>query len=70
VSRLGECAWLMVPGRRIHGLTHLPGSSTQAGAVPGSVGLAAEIPEKLWLGCRIDGSAFVEKVSGSRPGCP
>jgi hypothetical protein len=25
---------------------------------------------KIWRGCRIDASAFVEKVSGSRPGCP
>jgi MFS family permease len=25
--------------------------------------------KKSWLGCRIDTSAFVEKVSGSHPGC-
>jgi hypothetical protein len=26
--------------------------------------------KKSWPGCRIDASVFVEKVSGSRPGCP
>jgi len=43
-----------------------PGSP---GFPAGPVGLTAEIPEKLWLGCRIDAGAFVERVSGSRPGC-
>ena len=26
--------------------------------------------ETILAGCRINASAFVEKVSGSRPGCP
>ena len=30
----------------------------------------AEAWRQSWPGCRIDASAFVEKVSGSRPGCP
>jgi hypothetical protein len=30
----------------------------------------AEGLEKVLAGRRIDASAFVEKVSGSRPGCP
>jgi len=42
---------------------------------PGSIACGssdrdAEGLEKFWPGCRIDTSAFVEKVSGSRPGCP
>ena len=33
-------------------------------------GSDAEGLEQSWPGCRIDTSAFVERVSGSRPGCP
>ena len=38
--------------------------------VGGSADRDAEGLEKVLAGCRIDTSAFVEKVSGSRPGCP
>ena len=36
----------------------------------GSTGCDAEGLEKSWPWCRIDRSAFVEKVSGSRLDCP
>jgi predicted nucleic acid-binding protein len=36
----------------------------------GSAGLDAEGLETVLAGVSIDASAFVEKVSGSRPGCP
>jgi hypothetical protein len=35
-----------------------------------SIDLDAEAWKQSWPECRIETGAFVEKVSGSRPGCP
>src|SRR5215471_18023417 len=53
--------------RRSSGYADVEGSRRSR---KGSTDFDAEGLEQSWPGCRIDASAFVEKVSGSRPGCP
>jgi len=61
------------PSALVAGRTHIMHERAirAAGSVAcGSTDCDAESLEKVWPGCRIDTSAFVETVSGSRPGCP
>ncbi len=67
---------------RLTGTPFLPRESEPVHSTGYPLRREAEVPEgfdrlrcgkawkESWPGCRIDASAFVEKVSGSRPGCP